>query len=397
MQSATIARPRSGWWTRVAGVQSRTVLFWLTIIATITRTGAYWDVQWHAVVGRDSFWIPPHDLIYSGVAISGLIGLFMVLREGFGRRWARPLPWSWLLVMAGAGCLVGAAPFDDLWHRLYGIDVTIWSPPHMVGVLGAWLIDAGLIAGWSQEVRSANATTLRTRSLLGLAWAGALLVSMVNFGLVPAVRWSATQPVAPTLYALLGSLLLPAIFVVVTYAGGRWWLPLAMLGALGMLRALDLLVHSFSIAVVVPLYAEHLRGSPEAISRHLWFHLLLNIAPVLAVSGTTLLLRQLGRTWAAVTGLFSGGMIMLGIVVLRSGWLIPVFPARIGRDYRVEAVPFINLFGRSDAAAWLYALLGGLLSGLIGWGLARMLTRSQATLPGVEAAMQPRRESVARA
>lgn len=29
--------------------------------------GIYWDVTWHAVVGRESFWIPPHLFVYSGV------------------------------------------------------------------------------------------------------------------------------------------------------------------------------------------------------------------------------------------------------------------------------------------------------------------------------------------
>ena len=31
--------------------------------------GAFWDVAWHVEIGRDTFWSPPHLLIYLGVLI----------------------------------------------------------------------------------------------------------------------------------------------------------------------------------------------------------------------------------------------------------------------------------------------------------------------------------------
>ena len=133
------------------GVRTRRrwALVFATLILTLMRTGAYWDVHWHYAVGRDSFFIPPHDLIYAGVAVSGLLGLFIVWRDGLRRRSAAaPWPSGWFMQMLGAGLMVSAAPFDDLWHRWYGIDVTIWSPPHMLGVFGGWLIHAGLFVSW---------------------------------------------------------------------------------------------------------------------------------------------------------------------------------------------------------------------------------------------------------
>lgn len=46
----------------------------------------------------------------------------------------------------GLGAVSGF-PIDDVWHREYGVDVTMWSPPHMLMILGAtftgmaaWLI-----------------------------------------------------------------------------------------------------------------------------------------------------------------------------------------------------------------------------------------------------------------
>ena len=37
----------------------------------------------------------------------------------------------------GIALTVLAAPIDDLWHRLFGSDVMLWSPPHLLGLFGA--------------------------------------------------------------------------------------------------------------------------------------------------------------------------------------------------------------------------------------------------------------------
>src|SRR3972149_5252539 len=35
----------------------------------VSSWGVQWDIQWHTVIGRDSFWIPPHVMIYAGVTL----------------------------------------------------------------------------------------------------------------------------------------------------------------------------------------------------------------------------------------------------------------------------------------------------------------------------------------
>ena len=37
--------------------------------------GVTWDIQWHLLIGRDSFWIPPHLMTYSGVAVVAALAL----------------------------------------------------------------------------------------------------------------------------------------------------------------------------------------------------------------------------------------------------------------------------------------------------------------------------------
>ena len=34
-----------------------------------------WDAWWHGAIGRDSFWEPPHLLLYSGVIVAILLGV----------------------------------------------------------------------------------------------------------------------------------------------------------------------------------------------------------------------------------------------------------------------------------------------------------------------------------
>ena len=118
--------------------------------------GLAWDRQWHDLIGRDSFWIPPHIMMYSGIGGAGLVALAVVLVDTLRYFQQAPgvddrstltvlrffhAPFGY--VMLGFGALIDllAAPFDNWWHSLYGIDVTLWSPFHLMGTVG------GLVEG----------------------------------------------------------------------------------------------------------------------------------------------------------------------------------------------------------------------------------------------------------
>jgi hypothetical protein len=47
------------------------------------------------------------------------------------------VPWSAALLGLLGVSAVGGFPLDDLWHAAYGIDVTMWSPTHMLMICGA--------------------------------------------------------------------------------------------------------------------------------------------------------------------------------------------------------------------------------------------------------------------
>ena len=107
----------------------------LLIAMAIGGWGVQWDIRWHLLIGRDSFWIAPHVMTYAGVTLSAAIAFGMLALERVRGRASQ----GWRLAAVGMALTILAAPIDDLWHRLFGIDVTVWSPPHLLGLAGAHL------------------------------------------------------------------------------------------------------------------------------------------------------------------------------------------------------------------------------------------------------------------
>ena len=143
--------------------------------------GVRWDIQWHVRIGRDSFWIAPHVMTYAGVTLVVLLSFGVLAVETFRHR-ARPVrapmvrmlgvvgTRGFLLAACGIGLTVLAAPIDDLWHRLFGLDVTLWSPPHLMGLAGSMVNTVGcfMIAAEVYPARSAGrlAATLVSAAML---------------------------------------------------------------------------------------------------------------------------------------------------------------------------------------------------------------------------------------
>jgi len=106
--------------------------------------GSGWDVSWHRMFGRDTFWSTPHLFIYVGVALWGVAAIIATGTAMAGRRIrgralvVGPFRAELGLGLIGIGALVTilAGPFDNLWHSLFGRDVDIWSPPHLAGIAG---------------------------------------------------------------------------------------------------------------------------------------------------------------------------------------------------------------------------------------------------------------------
>lgn len=121
----------------------------------LVTVGGSWDITNHLLNRPESFFSPPHALMYTGVAIS-LIG---VVLSFFG--WHN-LPHSkgyyflsLKIKLIGIGLLVGAGPFDFVWHSNFGLDGLL-SPPHLTLILGMFLCSIGGMIGISRYLKKSN-------------------------------------------------------------------------------------------------------------------------------------------------------------------------------------------------------------------------------------------------
>lgn len=101
--------------------------FIVAVLFTAVIAGT-WDVWWHSAVGRDSFFEPPHLLLYSSVIIAVLCGIY---------GWKRYQEKIWKHLAFVLVLIPISAPFDELWHQVFGVEdltspLVLWSPPHLV-------------------------------------------------------------------------------------------------------------------------------------------------------------------------------------------------------------------------------------------------------------------------
>jgi hypothetical protein len=118
----------------------------------VAGVGFYNDVAWHVAIGRDKkLFTAPHTMIVAGlgfIALAAVIGIvYATLTEAEVGIRVGPLrvPWSAIPLGVLGFTALGGFPLDDLWHAHYGVDVTMWSPTHLLMILGASLSP---IAAW---------------------------------------------------------------------------------------------------------------------------------------------------------------------------------------------------------------------------------------------------------
>ena len=153
---------------------------------TLAFLGFIWDVDWHADTGRDlELFTVPHTLIVIGLAgvfTAGVVAVVLATRRQAEtalhiRRLRVPTSAIPVLLLGGAA-LVGF-PLDDFWHATYGIDVTMWSPTHLLMIGGASLTP---LAVWLM-LAEGGARASRVGRPLWIVMAGLTLVGFSTFQL----------------------------------------------------------------------------------------------------------------------------------------------------------------------------------------------------------------------
>ena len=149
--------------------------------------GFYWDVSTHIDNGRDPgpFANPSHWFIIVGllgIALAGVLCMLIGVDEehptGIRVRdgWHAPIG-GILLTVCGVIALLGF-PMDDVWHRIFGQDVTLWSPTHIQMVGGASLstLCLWILIGEARRDPSGTAEAERLPGTTDVLLAGAFLI-----------------------------------------------------------------------------------------------------------------------------------------------------------------------------------------------------------------------------
>ncbi|MFC7583285.1 hypothetical protein ACFQYP_05440 [Nonomuraea antimicrobica] len=135
------------YWTRgEAGRETPQDLFrvlyfgWLAAF-TLKVLGSAWDVSWHFKWLRDDL-APPHLLNSAGTALAvALTVIHGYTGYGVDKAALRLIQW-------GTGIFLVAVPLDLINHRVNGLDITSWSPSHIMLYVGTLFMIAGVVRGW---------------------------------------------------------------------------------------------------------------------------------------------------------------------------------------------------------------------------------------------------------
>ena len=180
-----------GWtpWASLANI-------FVAVTLVTALLGFLWDVSIHAGRGRDAGPLanPAHYFILFGLFFLFIAGMSAVIypRDGeqpspssvrITRQWYAPVSGIYL---AGCGlyALIGF-PLDDVWHRLFGQDVTLWGPTHLMLIGGAGLSTLGIIlllreAEFSSHEAAAGIPKWLRTGMLSIAF-GAVVIGLSVF------------------------------------------------------------------------------------------------------------------------------------------------------------------------------------------------------------------------
>jgi hypothetical protein len=234
--------------------------FALILIAGLAALlGTYWDDAWHTDYGRDDFFIPPHLVLYAGVAAMGGMATLWAVATWYRTRSVRAV-WSMpglRLAVLGVVATFMAAPIDEFWHVAFGRDAVVWSPPHMVGFAALFALATGFLLEVS-----------RLPGRLGAGMTVAMAALLLGAVHVPVIEYESDVPQFAVLWYLpvltIGTLL--AFAIVETRRRVTWMITAAAVGytavRIGILGFLAALGHSliFVPPIVLPAIVLDLTG-----------------------------------------------------------------------------------------------------------------------------------------
>jgi hypothetical protein len=224
----------------------------------LAAAGGSWDITNHLLNKPETFFAPPHAVLYSGVA-SAVVGTVLVFyaskSSGVAAAAAGKMIWPVKLVIVGVVMLISAAPVDFGWHSAFGLDGLL-SPPHFVLVSGMVIGSAGALAGLAQSTRRLP-SVLIVIAILPLWLAASGMIDMFSLPFSETAYFNFNPH--PTLGVTVATLAFP--FLISTCLIGSSALARKQFGVLSMagvafiiIGVLTSIVPNSALAPTIPFY-----------------------------------------------------------------------------------------------------------------------------------------------
>src|SRR3954469_10446083 len=161
-----------------------------TVSLLVALLGMYWDISLHIDQGRDPGPLanPAHYLILFGlfgVFVAGFFAIIMGDHRGGSSMIKRASTWKipigGVMLFACASFSLLGFPLDDGWHRIFGQDVTLWGPTHLMLFGGAGMTLIGRAVLLVEGQRAAGVDTTNSE---GVGLPGRRLMNFQKAGLI---------------------------------------------------------------------------------------------------------------------------------------------------------------------------------------------------------------------
>jgi hypothetical protein len=339
-----------------------------SVALLVALLGMYWDISLHIDDGRDAGPLanPAHYLILAGLFgcfVAGFLAMVLPMeRPGrsavrITRTWYAPV--GGVLLFACAAFSLSGFPLDDFWHRLFGQDVTLWGPTHLMLIGGAAMTLVGRSVLLVEGARVARESNGRTSKALEPGMLRAQRAALVGAFLIGLSTFQAEFDFGVPQFDFLFHPMLVMLAASVALVAARLW---AGPGGALIAVALFVLVRGGVSLLVGPVFGETTPHFPLYVGEAVLVEL---------AARRGLLARPLA--FGAVAGA------LIGTVGLAAewGWSHLWMPLAWPESMLLDAV----------AVGLPAAVAGGVIGSLIGSALASdRVPRPRGAIPGLAAA-----------
>ena len=334
--------------------------------------GLHFDIAWHRSIGRDSFWNPAHQVLYSSGILTAIPCAYLIFATTFGhdaakRRhsvqiWGLRAPFGVFVAAWGGLGILYDAVFDNWWHNAYGLDVRFTSPPHLLFSISLWFEMLGallLTLSYLNRAERETLTGLNAGRLKGIVlYIGSLMATAQLFACF-SYTWDTKLHSSKAYLAV--AIFLPVLLALVSQVTQAKWACTVMASVYsGIIIGLILVLPLFAATPRLgPIYVAVTHFIPPRFP-------LLVIVPAVALD--LLWTQRLAGVWRAMLS----GILFVGLLVAVE-WPFADFlvsPASANRFFGTRYLGFDDLVGPPDASLWMFQEPQHGLKLMVGLGVA---------------------------